>query len=119
MHFELARGHSLKRWKDLQSKSGHSLHCRSCRDVIENKLPSILSCRNKWPMCASVDEGLKFRKEAWNLHFPTDLRQLVALHDNANITLKELSDTFQHKLTRSEHCEECCLKGGDACQPCG
>ena len=41
------------------------------------------------------------------------------MHDNTNVTLKESSDATQHEATRSEHCKECCAKGGDASQPCG
>ena len=119
MCLEFLYGHSLKRWKYVTSNSGYDLKCESCRIIVENKLALVLNCRKCWPMHASIAEDIKFRKEIWNLHFPPNLLQLIVLHDNTNVTLKELTDAVQHKLTRSEHYKECCVKGGDTCQPCG
>ena len=70
-------------------------------------------------MHALIDENVKFRKEAWNLHFPPNSRQRVVIRDNTNVALKKLSDGDQHKATRSECYKECCAKGGDVNQPCG
>ena len=69
-------------------------------------------------MYASIDEDIKFRKEVWNIHFPPDKRQRIVMHDNANVSLRELSDAAQHESTRSEYHKECCAKGGVADQPC-
>ena len=118
MCLEFLYGHSLKRWKYVTSNSGYDLKCESCRIIVENKLALVLNCRKCWPMHASIAEDIKFRKEIWNLHFPPNLLQLIVLHDNTNVTLKELTDAVQHKLTRSEHYKECCVKVGDDCQPC-
>ena len=70
-------------------------------------------------MHVSIDEDIKFRKDIWNIHFPPEKRQRVALNDNTNVSLRKLSEAAQHKSTRSEHCKEYCGKGSDACQPCG
>ena len=84
--------------------------------IIENKLALVINFRKCLPMCASITEDVKCRKEIWNFHFPPDLLQLIVLHDSTNVTLKELTDSDQHNFTRSEHCKEWCAKGGDVCQ---
>ena len=70
--------------------------------MIEEKLRLAMLCRNKWPMHASIDEDVKFRKETWNFLFPPNFRQRAVMHDNTNATLKELLDATQHKAMRSE-----------------
>ena len=93
--------------------------CLSCREIIDAKLDLVLKCRKLWPMCASIDEDIKFRKEIWNLHFPSEKRQRITLYDNTNVSLRESSEAALHKSTRSAHYKEFCAKGGDACHPCG
>ena len=70
-------------------------------------------------MHACTDEDIKFRKEILNLHFPPEKRQQTTLHDNTNVSLRELSEAVLYESARSEHRKECCAKGGNACQPCG
>ena len=69
MCLEFEHGHSLTHWKDLASASGCNINEKSCRKIIDNKLELALKCRNYWPMCASIDEDIKFRKDIWNIHF--------------------------------------------------
>ena len=66
-------------------------------------------------MLASIAEDIKFRKEELKFHFRPNFLQLTVLHKSTNEEWKELIDDAQHKLARSEHCKECCAKGGDAC----
>ena len=118
MYMEYVYEHSLKRWTDFESLMGHDLGKNYLREMLDIKLKLVLLCRNHWPMHASIDEDIKFRKKIWNVHFPPEKRQRIVLHDNTNVSLCELSDAAQHKSTISECYKECCAKGGDACQPC-
>ena len=67
---EFERGHSLKRWKGVESKSGCNTNEKSCRKTTGNKLDLVSNCQNHWPMRASIGEDVKFRKGTWNARPP-------------------------------------------------
>ena len=69
-----------------------------------------------WPMCASVEEDIKYRKSIWYVHFDPSKKQRITLHDNTNVSSCELSKGAQHKSTRGYYYKECCAKGGQPCR---
>jgi hypothetical protein len=111
---EFIYGRVHGRWIDFERC--WKISSKRLRPVLIAKLNLVLQCRSNYPMYATYEEDKHYRKDNWNMHFPT-VRPIF--HDGSNLDMPTPSDPDLQSAMFSDYYGGCVAKVGVSNQCCG
>lgn len=112
--FQRLYSRSISRWIDYTDKYKRSESF--LRQLFDNKLDLLLTCRNRWPPYVTLNEDEALRREYWN---KTYQGKRIIMWDNTCINLPKPQDSDAQRNTFSVYYAGNVAKGAICIQLCG
>ena len=118
-YFVWAYGRVHMRLEDIAET--FEIRFKTVPSILQCKLHLIVSCRERWPMYASLDEDEALRSKHWNdmLRRSGNIRRRIVMHDMSDFPLDNPEDAELNRALFSLYYGGSCGKGGIFTQFCG
>jgi hypothetical protein len=114
LFLEIIYGRSMTRWIDVEAK--YNVSSCTLRKIYDNKIKTVLLAKSEWPLYASYNEDITYRKEGkWDGYES----KRVIMFDNTDIIMQQPTDAEAQRSTYSLYYSGNVGKGAVHIQPCG